>query len=130
MESQKLEDLVRDYFRGVDGEDLEGIFQTLDDDCIFTVETHQIHLQGRDQISAMFQRLWDNHKSVRHDHFIFVTDPDTSRIAVQFRVTNTLEDGQQVFKSNSNFFEVERGKFRRVNVYMAGENTLSLPDSI
>ncbi len=129
LQAKQLEDLVRQYFRGVDGEDLEGIFQTLNDDCDFTVETHQIHLQGRDQIATMFNRLWANHEAVRHDRFNFVCDPERNQVAVQFRVTNTLKTGQQVFKSNCNFFELDDGKFCRVNVYMAGENTLNLPDS-
>ena len=50
-------------------------------------------------------------------------------VAVQFRVTNTLKNGDMVLKSNCNFFEVQGGKFKRVNVYMAGENTLNAPGS-
>jgi len=129
VQAGDLEDLVRQYFRGVDGEDLGEIFHTLCEDCVFTVETHNIHLRGRDQITTMFKRLWDNHESVRHDRFNFVCDPEAGRIAVQFRVTNTLEDGEQVFKSNCNFFVMRDGRFSQVNVYMAGDNTLNLPDS-
>ena len=129
MDSQKLENLVRQYFRAVDDEDLGGIFQTLSDDCAFTVETHQVYLRGRDQMEAMFRRLWDHHQSVRHDRFSFVTNAEVGLVAVQFRVTNTLKNGEEVFKSNCNFFEVKDGRFCRVNVYMVGENTLNVPGS-
>ena len=74
----------------------------------------------------MFRRLWQNHKSVRHDQFNFVTDTEHDRVAVQFRVTNTLPDGSLVFKSNCNFFVMRNGLFSAVNVYMAGANTLDV----
>ena len=77
------EGLVHRYFCGVDDQDLENIFQTLADDCIFTVETHLVSLESRDEIAGMFNRLWRNHKSVRHDLFNFVTDARRNRIAVQ-----------------------------------------------
>jgi len=124
----ELEQLVRRYFSGVDTQDLGEIFATLAQDCIFTVETHQIELRGRDRIAQMFYRLWANHTSVRHDRFSFVTDVANDRIAVQFRVTNTLPDGSLVHKSNCNFFAVTHGLFTSVNVYMAGKNTLDAPD--
>jgi len=123
------EGLVHRYFSGVDGQDLEKIFQTLADDCVFTVETHRVRLQGRDEIDGMFHRLWRNHKSVCHDRFKFVTDAGRNRVAVQFQVTNTRHDGSLVLKSNCNFFEIRHALFSSVNVYMAGENTLNIPDS-
>ena len=122
---KKLEELVLRYFKAVDTHDLDGIFRTLSEDCIFTVETHQVCLQGRAKITDMFHRLWANHQSVQHDQFRFVTDATRNRVAVQFRVTNTLPDGSIVHKSNCNFFVMEAGLFNHVNVYMAGENTLN-----
>ena len=122
------ERLVRRYFGGVDNQNLDDIFQTLAEDCVFTIETHQIFLQGRDKITQMFQRLWESHKSVRHDRFNFVVDIDCNRIAVQFRVINTLHDDGLVYKSNCNIFEIKNGLFSSVNVYMAGENTLDASD--
>ena len=61
----ELEGLVRRYFSGVDNQNLNEIFQTLAENCVFSVETHKIHLQGRDKITQMFHRLWGNHKSDR-----------------------------------------------------------------
>jgi hypothetical protein len=66
---------------------------------------------------------------VRHDQFKFMTDPKAGRVAVQFRVTNTLPDDSLVYKSNCNFFTVTKGMFSAVNVYMAGANTLHGPKS-
>ncbi len=125
MTENEMIDLVRRYFDGVDKEDFAAVNATLTDDCVFTVETHGVNLQGREEIKGMFMRLWDNHTSVRHQDFVYVPAPNDDRIAVRFAVVNTDRDGNLTHKSNCNFFEICDGRFGRVAVYMAGENTLN-----
>lgn len=125
MKENEMIDLVRRYFDGVDKEDFTAVNATLTDDCVFTVETHGVRLQGREEIKGMFMRLWDNHASVRHQDFVYVPAPNDDRIAVRFAVVNTHHDGNLTHKSNCNFFEICNGRFGRVAVYMAGENTLN-----
>ena len=120
--------LVLRYFSGVDNQDISLILETLAPDCILSVETHGVRLQGHDAITAMFERLWSHHTSVLHDQFHFAEDNTTSIIAVRFQVTNQLHDGSTVHKSNCNFFTVKDGLFTEVRVYMAGENTLDKSD--
>lgn len=117
-------ELVGRYFDGVDGEDFAAISGTLTDDCVFTIETHGVRLQGLAEIEGMFRRLWANHAAVRHEGFVFVPAPDHGRIAVRFAVINTHHDGSLTHKSNCNFFEIRDGRFTHVAIYMAGENTL------
>ncbi len=117
-------ELVRRYFAAVDVEDFAAIASTLTEDCVFTVETHAIQLNSRDEIREMFVRLWADHAAVRHYDFVHVAAPDDGRIATRFSVVNTRRDGRQIHKSNCNFFEIRDGRFSRVAVYMAGENTL------
>ncbi len=121
--------LVEAYFTAVDGEDLSGVLSTLQADCVFSVETHGVRLQGHDDIAQMFRRLWNNHHAVRHIDFVHVPDPANNRIAVRFKVENSERDGSLTRKSNCNFFETKDGKFSAVAVYMAGENTLESGDS-
>ena len=123
-----LKEIVLKYFRGVDDEDIDLIFETLSEDCLFNVETHGVSLKGHDQISGMFERLWSHHAWVKHDQFHFVEDPSGEDIAVRFQVTNQLHDGSHVYKSNCNFFTLKDGKFTEVRVYMTGENTLDKSD--
>lgn len=125
MNDNDLIALVKTYFAAVDAEDLPGVLATLTPDCRFSVETHNVRLQGHDELKAMFQRLWRAHAAVKHDQFTFVPAASNARIAAQFQVTNTLDDGGKVFKSNCNFFHVRDGKFDTIAVYMAGENTLN-----
>lgn len=117
-------DLAKRYFDAVDREDLDAVIATLTEDCVFTVETHGVRLQGQEAIASMMRRLWANHAAVRHQDFVFVPAPDHDRIAVRFAVVNTHHGGGVTHKSNCNFFEVRDGRFDRVAVYMAGENTL------
>ena len=116
--------LVQRYFAAVDAEDFDAIRATMTDDCVFTVETHGVRLDGMDAIDSMFRRLWANHAAVRHEDFTYVPDPQSGRIAARFQVVNTHRDGALAHKSNCNFFEIRDGRFSRVAVYMAGENTL------
>ncbi len=124
--NQKInsEDLVIQYFKGVDKEDINAILTTLTEDCVFSIETHKIKLVGHEEITSMFKRLWKNHKSVEHKNFCFVKDSLRNQIAVRFQVKNVLQNGQIVSKSNCNFFTLRDGIFSEVCVYMAGENTL------
>ncbi len=127
MTQQKMIDLVRRYFYGVDNADFEIIVETMTDDCVFTVETHGVKLQGGEEIERMFLRLWGRHPSVKHQDFVYVADPGQGRIAARFSVVNTHHDGSLTHKSNCNFFELSDGRFSRIAVYMAGGNTLT-PD--
>ncbi len=122
------EDLVLQYFKGVDEEDISAILTTLTKDCVFSIETHKIKLVGHEEITRMFKRLWKNHKSVEHKEFYFVNDSMSNQVAVRFQVKNVLLNGQFVLKSNCNFFTLRDGLFSEVRVYMAGENTLNKED--
>ena len=122
------EDLVLQYFKGVDEEDISAILTTLTKDCVFSIETHKIKLVGHEEITRMFKRLWKNHKSVAHKEFYFVKDHMSNQVAVRFQVKNVLLNGQFVLKSNCNFFTLRDGLFSEVRVYMAGENTLNKED--
>ena len=116
--------LVERYFSAVDDENLNVILETISKDCVFTVETHGVQLTGTDEITEMFQRLWGNHDAVRHYDFRFVPDPHGDRIAAQFQVENTEQDGSLTHKSNCNVFDIHEGRFSRIAVYMTGANTL------
>ena len=116
--------LVERYFAAVDAEDFPELRSTLTDDCIFSVETHGVVLEGVPEISGMFERLWSGHTSVQHKDFSHVVDPSHNQVASQFKVVNTELDGALTHKSNCNFFEVRGNQFSRIKVYMAGTNTL------
>ena len=116
--------LVRRYFDAVDSENLAALLDTLHPDCVFSVETHGVRLEGYDDITAMFTRLWADHAAVLHHRFTHVPDPVSGHIASRFTVQNTEHDGSLTHKSNCNFFEIKDERFVSVRVYMTGQNTL------
>jgi len=124
MTEESMIALVDRYFQGVDQQRFGEIAATLSEDCVFTVETHGVKLEGHAEIEIMFERLWAHHAAVEHKDFSYVAAPDSGRIAVQFTVANTELDGSRTYKSNCDFFRVKDGKFTHVAVYMAGPNTL------
>lgn len=124
MRQHELIDLVERYFDAVDREDFPAVSATLTSDCVFTVETHGVALEGLDEIEGMFRRLWAGHAVVSHRDFVHVAAPDDGRIATRFAVVNSHRDGSSTHKSNCNFFQVRDRRFSHVAVYMAGENTL------
>jgi hypothetical protein len=119
-----MKSLVLTYFEGVDTKDFQKIKETLDKKCRITVETHGIELIGYSEIQAMFSNLWGDHLSVLHKDFKFLEDRKLNKIATQFSVVNTLNNGEIVKKSNCNFFRVKENRFKEINIYMAGKNTL------
>ena len=121
-------DLVLKYFKAVDDQDLKSILETMKPNCMFRVETHNVQLDGRKEIEQMFCRLWRNHKTVKHENFYFIEDGLTGSVAVRFNVVNSTHDGSLVFKSNCNFFTLDKNLFSEVRVYMSGENTLDKSD--
>ena len=125
MEKTDYEELVLDYFKGVDEENIDAILETLTEDCVFSIETHGIKLVGHKEIISMFKRFWKNHASVEHKDFYFVKDAMKNQVAVRFQVINILHNDQIISKSNCNFFTLKDGIFSEVRVYMAGENTLN-----
>ena len=119
-----MKSLVLTYFEGVDTKDFQKIKETLNENCRITVETHGIELIGYSDIQAMFLNLWNDHLSVLHKDFKFIADPKNNKIATQFNVVNTLKNGNIVKKSNCNFFILKGNRFKEINIYMSGINTL------
>ena len=124
MQRAKMVELVELYFAAVDTENFDALRALLGEDCVFSVETHDVALRGTDAIAGMFDRLWKDHAGVRHQDFKHVSDPEENRIASRFTVVNTEHDGTLTYKSNCNFFELVGDRFSRISVYMAGANTL------
>ncbi|MGI9356531.1 MAG: nuclear transport factor 2 family protein [Rhizobiaceae bacterium] len=125
MTDNDLIQLVKTYFSAVDRGDLNSVLATLTLDCRFSVETHEIVLNGHHDLRGMYERLWKNHAAMVHDQMNFVPNAAAGRIAAQFRVVNTEHDGSITYRSNCNFFDVQHNRFSRVAVYMAGDTTLN-----
>lgn len=122
-----LVDMVERYFHFVDTYDLDGVLGCFAEDAVVTIQSaHAVHT-GRDtEIKKMYEDLFATYRThMRHVHFRHVADPDNGRIASQFSVQLTDQQGEQTSLTNCNFWYLEGGRFKRMYVYMSdGVNVL------
>jgi ketosteroid isomerase-like protein len=113
------------YFANVDRKDLAATLDCFCEDAVFTIQSAFTTHEGRDRgVKRMFETFFENYTSGAHKDFRHVVDVEHERCASQFNVELVTADGAQTKLSNCNFFYFENGKFKRVFVYMSGENVL------
>ncbi len=113
------------YFASVRRKDLAATLACFSEDAVFTIQSaFKVH-QGRDTgIRRMFENLFENYTTIVHGKFSHVVDVEQERSAAQFDVELTAPDRKKTHLSNCNVHYFENGKFKRVYVYMSGENIL------
>ena len=112
------------YFFNVDNKNLDSTVECFSEDAELTVQTAHVTHRGRDQIRRMFHDFMRDTPDIYHGDFSHVVDVDNQLIASQFLARNQLANGGEVSMLNCNFFVVENGLFKKVTVYMSGENPL------
>jgi len=127
MTDDDLIQLAMRYFTALDARDSDALADTLADDCVLTIETHDIRHEGRQAICALFTSRWEVPKDMlvqaRHHDFTHSPSQSSGRIASQFTVTYSGPDAPSP-KSNANVFSMQHGKITRISVYMAGANSI------
>ena len=127
MTDDDLIQLAMRYFTALDSRDADALADTLADDCVLTIETHDITYDGRQAICALFASRWevppDRLIQARHHGFTHSPSQSSGRITSQFTVTYSGPDAPQP-KSNANVFSMQAGKITRISVYMAGANSI------
>ena len=123
MTDSELTELVIRYFSALDARDPDALAQTLAKDCILKIQTHDITYSGRDTISTFFATRWEGTLKAVHHNFTHTPSHSTGRIASQFTVTY-YGIGAADTKSNANVFTMCKDHITKIDVYMAGENTI------
>lgn len=117
--------VTKRYFEGVDTYDMDLILDCFHDDAVLKEMTSNTVHDGKDQIKEMFVGLFDAHSRIWHGNFVHTADVEEHAICSQFSVEVTSkETGELRRYENCNRFYLEDGKFKRVFVYMSGENLL------
>lgn len=118
--------VTKRYFHGVDNYDLQLVLDCFHPDAVLKEMTSDTTHVGRDQdIKRMFQDLFAAHRRIWHGNFVHTVDVDGEAICSQFSVEVTpKETGETLRYENCNRFYLEDGRFKRVFVYMSGENLL------
>ena len=120
-----LQMVEEEFFASIDRRDLSATLNCFCEDAVFTIQSAFTTFEGRDTgIRRMFQNSLENFSSAVHQDFVHVVDVEHERCATQFDVELLAVGGNKINMSNCNFFYFENGKFKRVYVFMSGENTL------
>ena len=123
MTASKLTDLAIRYFAALDACSPNTLAQTLAEDCILTIQTHDIAYSGRDTVRTIFATRWEGPLKAVHHNFTHTPSHSTGRIASQFTVTYS-GIGAASPKSNANVFTMYNDYITKIDVYMTGENTM------
>ncbi len=125
LNAEALIELVETkYFRNVDNKNLDAVIACFAPDASLTVQTAHVTHQGHDEIRRMFADFMGSTEVIYHGDYSHVVDADNQLIASQFVARNKYNDGSRIEMRNCNFFVVENGVFKRVTIYMSGENPL------
>ncbi len=113
------------YFHGVDNFDMDRVMGCFHEDAVLREMTSNTVHDGYEAIKNMFIGLFDYHSRIWHGNFVHTVDVREQAICSQFSVEITeKESGELRRYENCNRFYLEAGKYRRVFVYMSGENLL------
>ena len=117
--------VTKRYFEGVDTYNMDLILDCFHNDAVLKEMTSNTVHDGIDQIKEMFVGLFDAHSRIWHGNFVHTADVEEHSVCTQFSVEVTSkETGELKRYENCNRFYLEDGKFKRVFVYMSGENLL------
>ena len=122
---EKLIYLVEEsYFSNVDNKNLDATLACFTPDAELTIQTAHTTHKGQTEIRRMFHDFMTDTPLIYHGEFTHIVDVKNQCIASQFLARNEYSDGSVVAMRNCNFFILENERFKKVNVYMSGENPL------
>ncbi|MCK5668754.1 MAG: nuclear transport factor 2 family protein [Gammaproteobacteria bacterium] len=116
--------VTKRYFHGVDNFDMNLVLDCFHEDAVLQVMTSNTTHEGIDAIKTMFTGLFDTHSRIWHGNFVHTVDIKRQSICSQFSVEVTPHGEDLLRYENCNRFYLEDGKYKRVYVYMSGENLL------
>jgi ketosteroid isomerase-like protein len=112
------------YFANVDKKNMAGVLACFHDDVAFTIQTDNLTHPGVAGVEKMFDNLFSNFDEIWHGDFETAADEEAQTVCARFNVYLKDPQGNETRLRNCNFWYVEDGRFKRVFVFMSGENVL------
>lgn len=123
--SEKMIQIVENYFSDVDSGNISSLLTHLSSECELTVVTHQSKYTGRDrEIKELFERRLLNTNDAWHGNFMHLVDEDKGWVTSRFDVRRTDNKGYYREMHNINFFEFKDEKINKIFIWMSGESSL------
>lgn len=122
---EQLSELATEkYFGNVDRKNMQAVLDCCHENVQFTIQTDNLTHDGHTGVRKMFDNLFNNFEEIWHGDFELAVDVETQTVCSRFNVYLKDPQGNETRLRNCNFWYVEDGKFRRVFVFMSGENVL------
>ena len=116
--------VTKQYFHGVDNFEIGRVLDCFHKDAVLQVMTSNTLHDGIDAINMMFTGLFETNSRIWHGNFVHTVDIKRQSICSQFSVEVTPHGEDLLRYENCNRFYLEDDKYKRVYVYMSGENLL------
>ncbi|MCO5785820.1 hypothetical protein DHB74_05565 [Pseudomonas sp. G11-1] len=121
---QLTELAITSYFGNVDKKNMQQVLDCCHEDVEFTIQTDNLTHSGHTGVRKMFENLFSGYEEIWHGDFEVAVDDVAQTVCARFNVYLKDAQGNETRLRNCNFWYVEEGKFRRVFVFMSGENVL------
>jgi len=121
---QLIELATQKYFANVDRKAMQAVLDCCHEDVQFTIQTDNLTHSGHPGVRRMFENLFNGYAEIWHGDFEVAADEHTQTVCARFNVRLKDFHGAETHLHNCNFWYVENGRFRRVFVFMSGENVL------
>jgi ketosteroid isomerase-like protein len=104
----------------MDRKRLDETLACLAPDCVWNVYPAGTRLTGRDgEIRAAFESAFETYAELWHGNFEWTVDEAAQRVAARFDVRLTDRAGAVTELSNAKLFQVEDGRFTRLDLYFS-----------
>jgi len=122
---KELEAAPYRYFELCDNKDLEGAMAQYVEDASETVMPGGETFAGLPAIRSMYENLFADFSSYRHEITRVVVDPQRGRVATEQSFIGKRLDGTVEKMYNCNFFDFDEAvKVKRVYIWMSGDSPL------
>ena len=109
------EELIHEFFRRFDAEDVDGLLELFTDDCSFSTILNDRDSRGKAELGDLFRRQlgkWSEHREWATS---VIVERDVAGSEVHFEGVST--DGRKVVMDSLNVWDFAGGRIRRIRVY-------------
>jgi ketosteroid isomerase-like protein len=108
-------DLIQEFFRRFNAEDVDGLLELFTDDCSFSMILYDRDIQGKAELRAFVELHLANWSEHREWPTSIIVEGDAGASELHFEGVTTA--GSRVVMDNLNVWDFVDGRIRRIRVY-------------
>ena len=108
-------ELIHEFFRRFDAEDVDGLLELFTDDCSFSMILYHRDVVGKVELADMFRLHLANWSEHREHATSVIVEGDAGASELHFEGVTT--GGKHVVMDNLNVWDFRDGRIARIRVY-------------